>query len=143
MNQMKKATIGFWIFTLLLAIPMVMASITDLIPIPEAVAGFKQLGYPVYLLPFLGVARILGVLALVVPGFSRLKEWAYAGFTFDLAGAVYSCIAINNPLNTWLPVCIGFVLIAGSYYFYHKRRALMLANTVSKQHVSSGMPAVN
>jgi uncharacterized membrane protein YphA (DoxX/SURF4 family) len=118
---MKTTNVLYWISTGLLTALMLMSGVTNLLSVPEAVEGFKHLGYPAYLLPFLGVAKILGVLALLVPGFPRLREWAYAGFVFDLAGAMYSGFAVGDPLGQWLPIAIGFVIIAVSYRTNQRR----------------------
>ena len=119
---MKKIKIFYWIFTGLLGVMMLFSSIPDLLIIPQAVEIIStHLGYPRYLIPFLGVAKLLGVIAILVPGFPRLKEWAYAGFVFDLIGAMYSHIAVGDPLSAWAPIFIGFFIIAGSYIFYHKK----------------------
>ncbi|WP_231571073.1 DoxX family protein [Gordoniibacillus kamchatkensis] len=83
---------------------------------------FQQLGYPTYLLPFLGAAKLLGIVAILVPGFPRIKEWAYAGLTFDLAGAMYSGIAVGGPVSGSMLFLIGFALIAGSYVLYHRKK---------------------
>jgi uncharacterized membrane protein YphA (DoxX/SURF4 family) len=82
---MKKTKIFYWIFTGLLIVLMAMSSIPNIMSAPEAVSEFARLGYPTYLLPFIGVAKLLGVIAILMPGLSRIKEWAYAGFVFDLA----------------------------------------------------------
>lgn len=99
---------------------MLMGSIQDVLRVPAALAWFVHLGYPSYLLPFIGIAKILGVTAVVAPGFRRLKEWAYAGLVFDLLGATYSHIAVGDP-SAWLIPVIGLVLVAGSYAFYRKK----------------------
>ena len=117
---MKKLKIIYWVFTGLLAALMTASAIPNIMSSPESVAYFKFLGYPAYLLPFLGVAKALGALAVVTPGFSRLKEWAYAGFFFDLAGAMYSHIAIGVPVSQWAPIAIGFIILGGSYIYHHK-----------------------
>ncbi|HRG79756.1 MAG TPA: DoxX family protein, partial [Cyclobacteriaceae bacterium] len=75
---------------------MLTSTIPNILSAPEWVEIFKQLGYPPYMLPFLGVAKLLGVIALLVPGFPRIKEWAYAGMFFDLTGAVYSGLAVGG-----------------------------------------------
>ncbi|MCW3464169.1 DoxX family protein [Chitinophaga nivalis] len=120
---MKKINTAYWIFTLLLSLLMIASAIPDILAVPEAEAYFKQLGYPAYLLPFLGIAKLLGITALLFPGFPRLKEWAYAGLAYDLTGALYSGIATGTPMSGWTPILIGYVLIAGSYIFHHKRLA--------------------
>ncbi|OXM86987.1 DoxX family protein [Paenibacillus rigui] len=118
---MKKTTVFYWILTGLLAVLMGLGSFPDILSVPDAVALFQHLGYPAYLLPFLGIAKLLGVIAILVPGFPRLKEWAYAGFVFDLSGAMYSSIAVGDPASGWIFFIIGFILIAGSYILHHKR----------------------
>ncbi len=119
---MKKTKILFWIFTILMVPPMLGGSIADLIPVPEAVEGFKHYGYPTYLLPFLGVARILGLIAIFTPGFARLKEWAYAGFVFDVVLAIYSGLAVGDPVVTLIPATAALLFTMGSYGLYHKLR---------------------
>lgn len=122
----KKVIIAYWFFTGLLAAFVLMSSIPDIISAPAAVALFNHLGYPAYLLPFIGVAKLLGVIAVLTPGFPRIKEWAYAGFTIDLTGAMYSTMAVGDP---WVFFIIGYILIAGSYVFYHrKRKAVSLSH---------------
>jgi uncharacterized membrane protein YphA (DoxX/SURF4 family) len=129
---MKKINTYYWIFTGLLAAMMLMSAITNIMVVPQAVEMMgKHLGYPVYLIPFLGVAKLLGVIAILVPGFSRIKEWAYAGFVFDLSGALYSTIAVGDKVSTWLPMLLCFALVGGSYYFYHKRKTLRMQNVGS------------
>ncbi len=118
----KKINIIYWIFTALLAALMLLGSIPDVIMHPEAVAMVNtRLGYPTYFLPFLGVAKLLGVVAILVPGFPRIKEWAYAGFAFDLIAAIYSHICVGDPPGQWLFIFIPMILLAGSYIFYHKK----------------------
>jgi hypothetical protein len=128
---MKKTKTLYWIFTGLLAAGMLMSSIPDIMVTPEAVQVFKSLSLPKYLIPLLGVAKFLGVIAILVPGFPRLKEWAYAGFVYDLSGALYSGISSGFPLAQMLPVfLIGYLLIALSYIFYHKLQRAKLAAAI-------------
>jgi len=94
---------------------MLMASIPDLLRIQQAIDVFKHLGYPAYLLPFLGGAKTLGVITILVPGVLRLKEWAYAGLVFDLIGALYSHLAVGDPASAWAFPLVGLVLVSGSY----------------------------
>ncbi|TGE26459.1 DoxX family protein [Hymenobacter metallicola] len=118
---MKTTNILYWVSTGFLCAMMLMSGIINVLSTPEAVEGLKHLGYPAYLLPFLGVAKLLGVLALLVPGFPRLREWAYAGFVFDLLGAMYSGLSVGDPLSQWLPVTVGFLIIAVSYRTNRRR----------------------
>lgn len=112
---MKKTNLIYWLFTVLFAALMLLASVPDVLRTDEATAVFMHLGYPIYLLPFLGVAKILAVIVILVPGLKRLKEWAYAGLVFDLSGALYSHITVGDPPTVWLFALIGLVLAGGSY----------------------------
>lgn len=124
---MKKGTIPYWIFTGLAAVFMGMGAIPDAVSAPDAVELIDHLGYPDYLLPFLGIAKLLGVAAILIPGFPRIKEWAYAGLVFDLTGAMYSNIAEDGISAGW-SFLIGYIIIAGSYVYYHKRLKSGLSN---------------
>lgn len=118
---MKHPKALYWVVTGLMAAFMLMASIPDVLRIPQAVEVFTHLGYPTYLLPFIGFAKILGVIAVLVPGFHRLKEWAYAGLVFDLIGALYSHLAVGDPPSAWAFPIVGLILVAGSYLLYRRR----------------------
>ena len=118
----KSINIVYWITTGLLALLMFGSAIPDVMVSEMAVKGMHDgLGYPLYFIPFLGVAKILGVIAILIPGYPRLKEWAYAGFSFDLIAAMYSHFSSNQP---WAVIFIFMALFAAAYYFYHKRLAL-------------------
>jgi hypothetical protein len=111
--------IAYWIVTALMAALMVISAIPDVMMVPEAVEIFAHLGYPKYLLPFIGVAKILGVITVLAPGLRRLKEWAYAGLVFDLVGAFYSHLSVGDPVSSWIFPLIGLALVIGSYLLYH------------------------
>ncbi|PSL22885.1 DoxX family protein [Dyadobacter jiangsuensis] len=117
---MKKTRIIFWVVTGLLAVMVGIGAVYDAISAPEAIAHVTRIGYPAYIVPFLGVAKILGVIAILVPGYPRIKEWAYAGIFYDLFGAFYSHIAFGDGPDMWAPFIIGFALIAVSYIYSHK-----------------------
>ena len=121
---MKKTKITYWILTGLFAFIMFGSAIPDILIIPIAVEGFKEMGYPAYLIPFLGWAKLFGVVAILVPGFPRIKEWAYAGLFFDLLGATYSVMSIGTPLSDWAPMLVFLGIGIGSYVFYHKKQKL-------------------
>jgi uncharacterized membrane protein YphA (DoxX/SURF4 family) len=118
---MKKTRIIYWILTGLFAFFMFGSAVPDALVMPVAVNGFKEMGYPAYLVPFLGVAKILGVIAILIPGYPRIKEWAYAGLAFDLIGATYSVICINKSVQNWAPMLVILAVGAGSYIYYHKK----------------------
>src|SRR5262245_58387591 len=108
---------------------MLLSAVPDVLRVPAALAVFQHLGYPSYLLMFLGTAKILGVLAVLVPSHSRFKEWAFAGLTFDVVGALYSHLSVGDPPDVWIPAVVALVLIAGSYVGY-QARATSLRDTM-------------
>jgi uncharacterized membrane protein YphA (DoxX/SURF4 family) len=117
---MKKTKIIYWIFTVLLSVLMLFSALSGFLAPAQGVAVFAHLGYPAYLVPFISVAKLLGIIAILVPRFPRLKEWAYAGFTIDITGAMYSSICSGDPASAWATLLIGYVIIFGSYFYYHK-----------------------
>lgn len=120
---MKKLNVLYWIFTSLFAAMMLMSAIPDILMDPAAVEGMhKGLGYPLYFVPFIGVAKVLGSVAILIPGFPRIKEWAYAGLFFDLIGATFSIIAIGGTVGMYGFMIIPIALGTLSYVFYHKRK---------------------
>ena len=121
---MKTRIWSGWAVTGLMAGLMLLSAVPDVLGIPDALAVFRHLGYPPYLLAFLGTAKILGVAAILVPGVQRLKEWAFAGLTFDLTGALYSHVSVGDPASVWAPAAIGLALMAGSYVVYRTRPSL-------------------
>ena len=119
---MKKVNTIYWVITGLFAAFMLAGSIPDIIMHPAAVELVnRHLGYPTYFLPFLGVAKVLGVAAILAPGLPTLKEWAYAGLAYDLLAAVYSHVSVGDPPTQWLLILLPLLLLSGSYVFHHKR----------------------
>lgn len=126
---MKKITVLYWIFTGLFGAFMMFSAIPDILVIPEAVEIVSnQLGYPEYLIAFLGVAKALGVIAILIPGFPRLKEWAYAGLFFDLIGATYSvaCAQGLKPDAAFMIIPVGLGVL--SYIYHHKKMSASQAH---------------
>ena len=119
-NLMKKVKIYYWICTGNLIPGLGIGSIYGILFHPGSTDQFVRLGYPVYLAPFLGVARILGLIAIIIPKYPRLKEWAYAGLAFDIVGAVYSQIITGQPFTSLFFPTIAMLFLSGSYFFYHK-----------------------
>lgn len=131
----KKTNILYWVLTGLFAFVMTGSAIPNIMVNPMSVQGFHEMGYPTYIIPFLGWAKLLGVVAILVPGFPRLKEWAYAGLIFDLLGATYSVANSGKEFVQWAPIFIFVALGFGSYYFYHKKRkATAVHNSTTTQH---------
>jgi hypothetical protein len=124
---MKKTKIAYWIITGIFAAFMLFSAIPDVLAAPEAVTMITGLGYPKYFVPFIGAAKILGVIAILMPRFNRLKEWAYAGLFFDLTGATYSVLAKEGfqPPVLFMILPIGFLFL--SYFLWHKIRKAVSA----------------
>jgi hypothetical protein len=120
-NTTKRNTIIFWVSTSLFCAFMLSSAIPNILSSAEWVAIFDQLGYPQYLLPFLGVAKLLGVVGLLIPGLNRIKEWAYAGFFFDLVGATYSAVVAFGFDPQMLVMLVPFGMGTLSYVYHHKR----------------------
>ena len=96
---------------------MLSTAIVQLIKPQADVDQITRLGYPVYLLTILGIWKILGVVAVLIPKFPRLKEWAYAGFFFAMSGVVISHIVSGDPVNEIFPSLLLLILTAVSWYF--------------------------
>lgn len=118
---MSARTWSGWIVTGAMAALMLLSAVPDVLRIPDALMVFAHLGYPLYLLTFLGTAKILGVVVVLLPGVPRLKEWAFAGLTFDVTGALYSHLSVGDPPSRWAPAAIALILI-GSAYVVHRLR---------------------
>ena len=119
---MKKINIIYWIATALIVAVMLFSGITSIMNTPESIKMMTgHFGYPAYFNQYLGVAKVLGSIALLVPGFPRLKEWAYAGFAFDMISAVYSEISVHDSVAQWAPIFIFISILAVSYIYHHKR----------------------
>ncbi len=121
--KLRTIKILYWVFTILFAGLMLFSAIPSILVTDDSVKlVHNMLGYPIYFIPFTGVAKLLGVIAILIPGIKTIKEWAYAGLFFDLAGAVYSGIAVAKGAID--PRMLGMLLwiVPGilSYIFYHK-----------------------
>ncbi|MCO5950273.1 DoxX family protein [Mucilaginibacter flavidus] len=121
---MKKINIIYWLSTGLILAMMLLSGVMSIINGPKSIEMMHDhLGYPNYFTVFLGVAKILGIIAILVPGFPKLKEWVYAGFTFDLLGATYSFIAVKDPISSLAFFPVLFALLIVSYIYFHKKLA--------------------
>ena len=120
---MKTTKILYWVFTILICAMMLFSAISSFIKNPDGEKMAAQMGFALYIFKFLAVAKILGIIAILVPGYPRLKEWAYAGFFFDLAGATYASIATGFPVSQWAMMFILIAILFGSYFTYHKKLA--------------------
>ncbi len=92
-SSTRSRTIAYWVTTALLVFELGLGGVWDLLRVPRALDVVTRLGYPPYFLVILGVWKLLGGVALVIPRFPRLKEWAYAGVAFNITGAIASHLA--------------------------------------------------
>ncbi|MCP9763660.1 DoxX family protein [Lacihabitans soyangensis] len=113
----KRNTIIYWVATLWLALGMTSTGIVQLMKMKEEVEKMAQLGYPAYFLTILGVWKLLGVVAILIPKFPLLKEWAYAGFFFAMSGATISHLFMGHPASEIFPSILLIVLTVVSWYF--------------------------
>lgn len=122
---MKNLNVWYWITTVIFGGMMAFSGIPNIMNNADSIKFVHDmLGYPLYFIPFIGVAKVAGSIALFIPGFNRVKEWAYAGLIFDLIAATYSFIALGNPFNTWYLMLVFIIIGFASYFLHHKRNAV-------------------
>ena len=131
----KRSKIIYWISTIWLASGMLSTGTFQLFRAkaegalaPPGVYGITHLGYPIYFLTILGIWKILGVVAVLIPKFPLLKEWAYAGFFFVMSGAIFSHIAIGDPIKEIFPALLLLILTVVSWYFRPENRKIISVN---------------
>lgn len=113
----KRNKIIYWVATLWLSLGMTSTGIVQLIRMDEEVAMITRLGYPAYILTLLGMAKVLGVVAVLLPRLPLVKEWAYAGFFFNMVGAIYSHVVTGSESTELFGPTLLLVLTAVSWYF--------------------------
>jgi uncharacterized membrane protein YphA (DoxX/SURF4 family) len=153
----KRNKIIYWIATLWLVSGMLSSGVLQLFKAkmdgalsPPGVFGITHLGYPVYFLTILGIWKILGVGAILIPKFPLLKEWAYAGFFFVVTGAAYSHVAVGDSMKELFPALLLLVMTVLSWYFrpgerkivsvdqYSHRQEFGAAKTRTEMHGTAG-----
>ena len=123
---MRKLNILYWTSTGLFGLFMGMTGIQNLLATQGSVDLIvTDLGYPLYIVPFLGVAKVLGVIGILVPLPRWIREWSYAGLFFDLIGAMYSGVADNGFDPAMLTMIVPFALMGLSYGAYQRRLELV------------------
>lgn len=124
---MKTNKIIYWTSTVIIAGLFLMSSMMYFTKSPDLVKGFAFMGFPPFMIPLLGTAKLLGAIALLQPKFRTLKEWAYAGFTIVLIGATWAHAATNTPFV--MPV-VFMLLLGVSYVFWKKSMGAKEVRTV-------------
>ncbi len=120
----KTTKIIYWIATLWLALGMLSTGIVQVLKMKEEVNLMTTLGYPSYLLTILGIWKILGVIAVLIPKFPLLKEWAYAGFFFTMTGAVISHLIVGDGAKNLFGPILLIALATVSWYFRPEDRKI-------------------
>ena len=129
---------AYWIITGLFCGMFAFGGTAHLLRADAMVQGMTHLGFPLYVMTILGTAKLLGVAALLVPRMPLLKEWAYAGFTFDLLGATASHLFVGDPFSEAAPPLGILVLGVGSYLLRPASRRLS-----AEASLGGGEPAVS
>ena len=124
----KAGKIIYWIATVWLALGMLSTAIVQIIKMDEEVNMITHLGYPIYFLTIIGVWKILGVLAILVPKFPVIKEWAYAGFWFLMTGAIISHLVLSDSAKDLFGPILLLILTAVSWYFRPANRKIVSVN---------------
>jgi uncharacterized membrane protein YphA (DoxX/SURF4 family) len=123
----KRNKIIYWIATLWLALGMTATGIVQLMQSKDETDRMSHLGYPIYLLILLGVWKLLGVIAILIPKFPLLKEWTYAGFFFAMSGAIFSHFALKDNAADFFGPALLLILTVLSWYFRPIERKLINA----------------
>jgi uncharacterized membrane protein YphA (DoxX/SURF4 family) len=126
-TQPRGKMVAYWIVTLLLAAAVMLSGIGQLMQYGGNIELVKNLGYPLYVLTILGIWKVLGAIALVVPGFPRLKEWVYAGIFFLMTGAALSHAFANDYGDSGFSIILPLLYAAlniASWAFRPKSRMI-------------------
>ncbi len=111
----KRKKIAYWITTGLLCFCM-LGGIGQLFQVKQIVDGFAPLHYPLYFLSIIGFWKTMAIIAILVPGFPLVKEWAYAGIFFAMTGASISQLVVHAPaFHIIVPLLIAGLAIASRY----------------------------
>lgn len=120
----KRDKIIYWVATLWLALGMTSSGIVQIIRLDEEVEMMTRLGYPDYFMTIIGVWKMLGVITVLIPKFTLLKEWAYAGFFFAMSGAIISHFAVADQAIEFFGPTLLLILTVVSWYFRPAERKI-------------------
>jgi len=124
----KSKTIWYWIITILLSFCLFSGGLAQALQVKDVVEGFKPLGYPTYFISIIGVWKVLGIIAILIPGFKLLKEWAYAGLFFTMTGAVISHIAASDIHAQIVAPIVLAIFVVLSWYLRPDNRKIIQTN---------------
>ncbi|GAB5540104.1 MAG: DoxX family protein [Salibacteraceae bacterium] len=124
MIMTKREKIIYWVATIWLALGMTTTGLLQIIQFEEQLEVMRHLGYPDYFSSILGTWKVLGVIAILVPGYPLIKEWAYAGYFFAMSGAIVSHVVAEDPASEFIGSSLLVVLTIVSWYFRPDSRTL-------------------
>jgi hypothetical protein len=126
---MKSKTINaiYWVLTILFSLAMLGDAYGGLTMQKEGVDVLNHLGYPLYTMPLFAVAKILGVIAILQPRYKTIKEWAYAGYTFNFICAFASRAIVGDPIGQLMPPVVLLITLLVAYYFWKKKTEISVA----------------
>ena len=116
----KTIKITYWVLNILFCLFHIMDAIGGLSQAKAGVDAMHAMGYPIFLMPFLAVLKLLGVIALLQDKFKTIKEWAFAGFAFTLIGATVSHIAVHDIALFIIMPIVFLAILFSLYYFWRK-----------------------
>lgn len=124
--EQRKLT-WYWIITAVLSFCIFSGGLAQALQVKGVVQGFKPLGYPYYFISIIGVWKVLGIIAILIPGFKLLKEWAYAGIFFTMTGAVMSHIASSDVSGQIIAPIVLAIFTVLSWYLRPADRKIISA----------------
>ena len=99
---------------------MTFSAVPDILMVSAAKVFMTHFGYPEYFIPFIGVAKLMGSIAILIPAFKKIKEWAYAGLFFDLVGATYSNV-MTDGVHPSIAMMFILLAVATTSYLYNQK----------------------
>jgi hypothetical protein len=128
---MNRSHIAYWITTGIFCLVVAFSGFSHFTHQEMMVEAMTFLGYPLYFMTIIGLAKMLGVVAVLAPGYPLLKEWAYAGLVFNLSGAVASHAFSGDPLSHTIRPAFVLALCVASYLLRPANRRLAAAHSIS------------
>jgi DoxX-like family len=124
----KRKLIWYWIITVILSFCIFSGGLAQALQVKGVVQGFKPLGYPTYFISLIGIWKVLGIIAILIPKFKLLKEWAYAGIFFTMTGAVISHMASNDVSAQLIAPVVLAIFTILSWYLRPADRKIISVN---------------
>ncbi|MFA7472248.1 MAG: DoxX family protein [Spirosomataceae bacterium] len=120
----NRKNLAYWIVTIFLCFGMTAGGLQQTFQVGGYNEIVTSLGYPLYMLSFIGIWKLLGVIVILIPGYTLVKEWAYAGFFFVMSGAFLSHFIAGQGLMEALPSIILCTATVLSWYLRPAHRKI-------------------